>query len=116
MATNAHVQGPMLKSEFPEVLNYVRFTSYGSRKSIEYKEMTFNEEKFLWADGTLFDVFSFKLVKGSPKDALVKPNSLVIMEEMAEKYFGNEDPMGKTLLVNNDELSILRLASGFSLS
>jgi putative ABC transport system permease protein len=104
MATNAHVQGPMLKSEFPEVLNYVRFTSYGSRKSIEYKEMTFNEEKFLWADGTLFDVFSFKLVKGSPKNALVKPNSLVITEERAEKYFGDEDPMGKTLLVNNDEL------------
>jgi putative ABC transport system permease protein len=104
MATNAHVQGPMLKSEFPEVLNYVRFTSYGSRKSIQYKEMTFNEEKFLWADDTLFDVFSFKLVKGSPKDALVKPNSLVITEEMAEKYFGDEDPMGKTLLVNNDAL------------
>ncbi len=107
MATNAHVQGPMLKSEFPEVLNYVRFTSYGvggSRKSIEYKEMTFNEEKFLWADETLFEVFSFKLVKGSPKDALVKPNSLVITEEMAEKYFGNEDPIGKTLLINTDKL------------
>jgi putative ABC transport system permease protein len=103
-ATTAHVQGPMLKDEYPEVENYTRFSSYGSRRVIRYKENTFYEEKFIYADHTLFDVFSFKLIKGDPKDALVRPNSLVITEEMAEKYFGNEDPMGKDLRVNIDSL------------
>jgi len=103
-ATTAHVQGPMFKAEYPEVETYARFSSYGSRKVIRYKENTFYEEKFIYAENTLFDVFSFKLIKGNSKDALVKPNSLVITEEIAEKYFGNEDPLGKDLRVNIDSL------------
>lgn len=103
-ATTAHIQGPMLKEEFPEVENYVTFNQYGSRKIIRYKDTTFYEEKFLYASHSLFDVFSFKLIKGSPEDALVKPNSVIITEEMAEKYFGSEDPIGKSLRVNVDSL------------
>jgi putative ABC transport system permease protein len=103
-ATTAHVQGKMFKDEYPEVENYVRFNHYESRTVIRYKENTFYEEKFIFADNTLFDVFSFKLIKGNPKDALVKPNSLVITEEMAEKYFGSDDPLGKDLRVNIDTL------------
>ncbi len=103
-ATTAHVQGQMFKDEYPEVENYVRFNQYGLRRVIRYKENTFYEEKFIYADHTLFDVFSFKLIKGNPKDALVKPNSLVVTEEMAEKYFGSDDPIGKDLRVNIDTL------------
>lgn len=103
-ATTAHVQGQMFKDEYPEVENYVRFNQYGLRRVIRYKENTFYEEKFIYADHTLFDVFSFKLIKGNPKDALVKPNSLVVTEEMAEKYFGSDDPIGKNLRVNVDTL------------
>lgn len=103
-ATTAHVQGQMFKDEYPEVENYVRFNQYGLRRVIRYKENTFYEEKFIYADHTLFDVFSFKLIKGNPKDALVKPNSLVVTEEMAEKYFGSDDPIGKDLRVNVDTL------------
>ncbi|HEB35458.1 MAG TPA: ABC transporter permease [Candidatus Aminicenantes bacterium] len=103
-ATTAHVQGQMFKDEYPEVENYVRFNQYGLRRVIRYKENTFYEEKFIYADHTLFDVFSFKLIKGNPKDALVKPNSLVVTEEMAEKYFGSDDPLGKDLRVNIDTL------------
>ncbi len=103
-ATTAHVQGQMFKDEYPEVENYVRFNHYGLRRVIRYKENTFYEEKFIYADHTLFDVFSFKLIKGNPKDALVKPNSLVVTEEMAEKYFGSDDPIGKDLRVDVDTL------------
>lgn len=103
-ATTAHVQGQMFKDEYPEVENYVRFNQYGLQRVIRYKENTFYEEKFIYADHTLFDVFSFKLIKGNPKDALVKPNSLVVTEEMAEKYFGSDDPIGKDLRVNVDTL------------
>jgi putative ABC transport system permease protein len=104
MATNAHVQGPILKDEFPEVVNYVRFTSYGSPKSITYENISFSEDKFLWADGSVFDIFSFKLLQGNPEEALVNPYSLVISEETAEKYFGQDNPLGKSLRVNHDNL------------
>ncbi|MCK4346144.1 MAG: ABC transporter permease, partial [Bacteroidales bacterium] len=103
-ATTAHVQGSMFKEGYPEVEDYVRFNDYGSRRVIRYKDKTFTEEKFIWVDNSIFDVFSFKLIKGNPKDALVKPNTVVITEEMAEKYFGNEDPIGKNLRVHSDTL------------
>ncbi len=103
-ASTAHVQGPMFKEEFPEIENYVRFNYYGSRRVIQYKDRSFTEEKFIWVDNSIFEVFSFKLLKGNPEDALVEPNTVVITEEMAEKYFGKEDPIGKNLRVHNETL------------
>lgn len=101
-ATTAHVQGPLLKDEYPEVENYVRFNGYGSPRVIRYRDKRFTEEKFLWVDHTVFDVFSFKLLKGNPKQALKEPNTVVITEEMAKKYFGPEDPVDKKLRIHND--------------
>ncbi|UCE42306.1 MAG: ABC transporter permease [Candidatus Aminicenantes bacterium] len=103
-ASSAHVQGPMFKEEFPEVENYVRFNDYGSRRMIRYEDVTYAEERFIWVDNSVFDVFSFNLIKGNPKEALTKPNTVVITEEIAEKYFGDLDPIGKNLRVHNDEL------------
>jgi putative ABC transport system permease protein len=103
-ASTAHVQGPMLKAEYPEIENFVRFNDYGSRRVIRYQNKEFFEEKFIWVDNSIFDVFSFKLLKGNPEDALVNPNTVVITEEMAEKYFGSEDPIGKNLQIHNDTL------------
>jgi putative ABC transport system permease protein len=105
--TSAHIQGKLFKTEYPEVDNYVRFNSYGSRRVIRYKDKQFSEEKFIWVDNSIFEVFSFKLLKGNPKDALLKPNTVVITEEMATKYFGEEDPMGKNLRVHNDTLYLV---------
>jgi putative ABC transport system permease protein len=104
MGTNAHVMGPMLKEEFPEVDNYVRFTSYGSPKVLTYGDISFSEEKFVWADGSVFDIFSFVLLQGNPDEALVNPNTLVISEKVAEKYFGNDSPLGKSIQINHNSL------------
>jgi putative ABC transport system permease protein len=103
-ASSAHVQGPLFKEEFPEVENYVRFNSYGSRRMIRYEDKSFAEEKFIWVDNSVFDIFSFNLIKGNPEEALTKPNTVVITEEIAEKYFGDEDPIGKNFRIHNDEL------------
>jgi len=103
-ASTAHVQGPMFKEEYPEVENYVRFNSYGSRRMIRYEDVSYAEEKFIWVDNSVFDVFSFNLIKGNPKEALTKPNMVVITEDIAEKYFGDQDPIGKNLRIHNDEL------------
>ncbi len=104
IATVTHVHGPMLKAEFPEVENYVRMTHYGSHRLVQHEDRSFEEEKFLWADASLFAVFSFRLIAGDPSSALIEPNSLVITQNMAEKYFGNEDPLGKNLRINREDL------------
>ena len=102
-ATTAHVQGPMFKQEYPEVESYARFSSYGSRRMVRYEDTTYAEERFIWADSSVFDIFSFNLTKGNPKDALTQPNTVVLTEDTAEKYFGTENPIGKSLSISNDE-------------
>jgi len=60
----------------------------------------FNEKKVSYADSSLFEIFSLHLLRGDPKKALDAPHKVVITENMAKKYFGNADPIGKTLNVN----------------
>jgi putative ABC transport system permease protein len=61
------------------------------------------ERKFYVADSTFFDVFSYRLLKGNAHDVLARPYQVVLTEAMATKYFGNEDPLGKTLFVNGTQ-------------
>jgi putative ABC transport system permease protein len=68
---------------------------------IKYEDKTFEEDRFYFADSTFFDVFSFEVTSGNPKKALTEPYSVIVTEEMAQKYFGDENPLGKTLSVNN---------------
>ena len=67
---------------------------------IRYDEKKFNEKKVFWADENLFNVFTGSVVKGNPKTALAEPYSAMLTEEMAQKYFGNDDPMNKVLRVD----------------
>jgi putative ABC transport system permease protein len=90
--------GPHLKTDFPEVEQAVR-TVYVSFL-LQYQEKKFQEDQVLAADASLFEVFDFPFKAGNPKTALVAPHSIVITERGATKYFGNEDPMGKSLQVN----------------
>ena len=87
--------------EFPEVINATRFLS-GSNKLITYGDRNFIEDGVYYTDSTVFDIFSWKMIKGNPKTALAGPNSIVFTESMAKKYFGNEDPMDKTVTFDND--------------
>jgi len=101
-ATNANGifgTGPALKKDFPEVLDYVRIRGMGqsTKRFIGYKEKKFYEDRFYFADPQIFTMFSFPLIQGDPENALAGPNSIVITEAMAKKYFPGEDPMGKTM-------------------
>jgi putative ABC transport system permease protein len=82
--------------DFPEVVAATRFRNFGF-PVLRYDEKVFSEERFFWADPTVFDVFTIPFIKGNPKTALSKPNTVVITHSMAKKYFGHEDPMGKIL-------------------
>ena len=89
-----------LQSNFPEVLQATRLQSNMSSK-ISYKEKTFKEDNIAAVDSNFFQVFTISFVKGDFKTALAEPNTVVITEEAAQKYFGNEDALGKSLEFKN---------------
>ncbi|MBO3700420.1 ABC transporter permease [Roseivirga sp. E12] len=94
---------PSLQAEFPEVEAGVRFQSRGAFNAytVQYKENVFKEVDLFYVDSTFFKVFSFELLAGNPETCLNQPYSIVLTEEMASKYFGQEDPMGKVLKIDN---------------
>ncbi len=96
-------------NDYPEVEQAVRIRQSGGwmvRKGDRIFQET--DAEFLFADSTFFDVFSFKLLKGDPKTCLTEPRSIVLTEEYAKKYFGDEDPMGQFLKIEQDtNLSVI---------
>ncbi|HEU4472090.1 MAG TPA: ABC transporter permease, partial [Flavisolibacter sp.] len=89
--------GPEYKRTFPQVEAFVRLMKYP--RVITLGDKMFDEKNFLYADETFFNVFSFRLLSGDPKTVLDAPDKLVITESMAKKYFGGQDPVGKTVKV-----------------
>ncbi len=88
--------GTTLKSEFPEVVDATRLRNGGFPK-ITYKSITYRDSRLAYIDPNFFDVFTLPLIKGNPKTALIEPYTIVITEDEAKKYFGDEDPMNKLL-------------------
>lgn len=82
--------------EFPEVVNAARIANRGD-EVISYGNRKFTEKNGYYADSTFFEIFDFALVQGDAATALDEPNTVVLAESVASKYFGNEDPMGKML-------------------
>ncbi len=69
---------------------------------VQYGENIFNEDKLAFVDNNFFEFFSFPLNEGVPESVFSNPNSVVISMEMAKKYFGDKDPIGEVLLVDNE--------------
>lgn len=88
--------GPALKNEFPEILESTRLRKTGSSK-IFYKSNSFRNDRFAYVDPNFFDVFTLPILKGNKVNPLQEPNTVVITQEIALKYFGNEDPINKIL-------------------
>ena len=88
--------GPALKSDFPEIIEKVQFSGI-SDILLEYNNRSYQESECFYADPSALDVFSWPLISGNPETALEAPYSIVLTETTAKKYFGNENPIGKTL-------------------
>jgi len=86
-----------LAQDFPQVEQFVRFGQISLLARIGDRK--FQEPNTFFADSSLFKVFDFPLLKGDPQTALRDPFSMVISETAAKKYFGDEDPLGKTLYI-----------------
>ncbi|MCB2221474.1 MAG: ABC transporter permease [Bacteroidetes bacterium] len=97
--------GPLaaiLQSELPEVIDFTRIRE-GRMSLLKIGERSFYEENILYADSGFFRIFSYSLLRGDPDQALINPNSIVLTEMMAQKIFGDTDPMGQTIKWNNEQ-------------
>lgn len=93
--------GQYLKGAYPEVEQVVRLRKNPGTDLLSRDEVKFYEERIFFADSTLFDVFDISLSRGNSGSALRDKNSIVITEALAKKYFNSDDPIGKSLRLNN---------------
>jgi putative ABC transport system permease protein len=102
---SARELGQILKAEFPEVLEVVRANNWDHTlvkyHSITGDEKAFYEEDIVRADSTYFKVFTHEFIAGDPKTCLREINTVVLTESKARKYFGDDDPLGKSLEIDN---------------
>jgi len=92
----------LLADKLPEIKEYARiFPGHGM--IVQHKEHKFNESTTAFVDADLLQMFSFKFKFGNAKTALEQPETIVISKKAAQKYFGNENPIGKVLILNNDD-------------
>ena len=95
-----HPLAPALKEEIPEIIDATRYVWAGGLL-LRYGEKAFFEDNIRAVDPSFFQMFTFPLIKGDKNTAFDSPYSFVLSEEIAEKYFGEEDPLGKVISVNN---------------
>lgn len=96
---------PAIKESFPEVVNYVRLHRADGMYTYHSKNgqfVSYHEKKAFYSDSTIFSVFDFELIEGNKSKVLRSLNSLVISESAAKKYFGQENPIGKTISLTTE--------------
>jgi putative ABC transport system permease protein len=93
--------GQDLKDNLPEVNRYVRLRR--NQVMLSYGEVMFKEDHVFFASEDFFNVFTFPLAQGNPSTVLKEPFTMVVSENFARKYFGDEDPVGKSMINNGTE-------------
>ena len=95
--------GPALKADYGEVENFCRlYPRYGGGV-IRYEDISIKEDNIFNADQSFFEMFSYPLVAGDMRTALKEPNTAVVEEKTAQKYFGSQSPIGKRIRFGNNE-------------
>ena len=110
--TISYALTPLLAETFPEIEYYARTENYSNFSSciVSYQSpvdktlLSFNESSFYLADNTLFEIMQYPFVEGSENNVLKDPYSIVLSKETAERYFGKEPALGKSLIFNNKEI------------
>ncbi len=102
------VAGPDMQRNFPEVASFTRFKDHQTDLVHAGNDVD-REEQIIQADGNFFMNFSFPLLKGDVRTALSDPDNVVLSASVAKKYFGDADPMGKTIRLVNDSSRLFRV-------
>ena len=95
---------PLMQRSLPDVDASTRLYDVGRYQArvVAFESTRFLEERFFYADSTVFDVFTLPLIAGNPSQALVRPRTIVLNESTARKYFGDANPIGELLQVDNN--------------
>lgn len=97
---------PLLKNDFPEIEDITRIMTTGG-VTLSYGDMRIREEHMVIADPNVFEFFNLRFIRGDAATALARPTNVVMTERAAERYFGSEDPIGKTLnLMDQAEVTV----------
>jgi putative ABC transport system permease protein len=104
-AENYSALAPALKNDFPQVIEAARLYNMGYKNNcvFTYHNVSVKETKFLYADASFLSIFSYPFKEGDPKSSLKEPYSAVISESIGRKIFGNEDPIGKFIKMDDDD-------------
>lgn len=105
LATTTVALGPELRQNYPEVEEVVRLKNV-SNPTIQYEGNVFKEKEIFEVDGGIFKVFTYNVLKGNPETALLGNASMVITNSFSEKYFGQEDPLNKIILLNGKNFQV----------
>lgn len=96
-ATTAYGHAPAMNREIAGIEKYVRVTAQDREQVVNYFDRRFAEEHYCYTEPAFFEIFNFPIVKGEKAGQLVRPNTVVLTESAASRYFGEEDPIGKIL-------------------
>lgn len=102
---------PALQSRFPEIVNGVKIHYNFQPSIVEYEDVLFSEERIMIADSGFFEVFSFELLEGDARTCLTGVGKVVLTENYARKYFGEEPAMNKTIRIDDSPYLISGIAA-----
>ncbi|MEM1124269.1 MAG: ABC transporter permease [Bacteroidota bacterium] len=97
--------GPNMTKDYPEILNYTRFWSWGSQL-FHKGDQRLMIERTVMVDSTFLHIFDYQLIQGDRQTALEEPNTIVISQDIAQRFFANNDPMGELLRLDDNEYKV----------
>ncbi|HMJ71089.1 MAG TPA: ABC transporter permease [Cyclobacteriaceae bacterium] len=113
LASTYSAVGPALEQDYPEVESSARVIGFGDGTVLTYNNHAHLEKKIFFAETSFLNMFSFPLVKGDVKTALLQPNTMVISESAARRILGDEEPMGKVIQVFTDKPTPMQIVGVF---
>ena len=111
LAVASDPMGATLKKDYPQVEEYVRFYTSSGSKLIKKGDQFINENDVAHADSTLFNVFTLPVIAGDAKTALNEPNTVVISESAAKKYFGVTDVVGRNIETDENGSTLYKITA-----
>ena len=97
------IAGAALKADFPEIEQVARFRDRGGNK-VKKGAQNIQEDRMVYADNSIFDVFTLPVISGDAAHALTEPHTVVVTDDIAKKYFGKTDVIGRVLTFNDTSL------------
>lgn len=108
VALSMYPMGPTLKNEYPEIRDFTRINAF-NKVSLRHGEKKIELPAALWVDSNFLQMFDFKLIEGEKKGVLKEPNSIVLSEKSAKSIFGEENPIGKSLVLYGGDTLALKV-------